>query len=305
MIRRYSLISLLCLALLATSSSAAANPEELLSQAEQAYEQLEYEKTLELSFQVQAHKDATPVQKARAYLYMGVCFTALGDAQNAVSAFVEVLKLRPQFRIPPGVSPSIRAMFNAALQYLKLPEVPPPEEGQSDQPGQPDQQPPTENKEEVKVTVFGPKKVVAGKPIEIRIHLDDKQKQVAKLLINWRRLKGPDYSTVKIDHKTGLSETKGTIPSITVGTQKGTLVYYVVAQDKQGQQIGQAGAEDEPLELELLEPPKSKNKWGWYALAIGGGAAVVAGAVVAAVLLTRGGKNAPPFNTADVIVTLR
>ncbi len=53
-------------------------------------------------------------------------FTALGRAENAVQAFMGVLKVRPEFRLPPGVSPSIRAMFAQALKRLNLSEQPTP-----------------------------------------------------------------------------------------------------------------------------------------------------------------------------------
>ena len=96
----------------APTLAAADDPEAMLREAERSYENLEYEAALRILIAVQQLKELTPIQRARAYLYMGVAFTALGRAENAVQAFVEVLKIRSDFRLPDGVSPSIRAMFS-------------------------------------------------------------------------------------------------------------------------------------------------------------------------------------------------
>jgi hypothetical protein len=103
--------------------------EALLKQAEKQYEQLEYEQALKTLIQVQQAPDLTPIQRARTYLYMGVAFTALGRAENAVQGLHGGPEATTQFPPTSGVSPSIRAMFGQALKRLQLPETAP--EGQA------------------------------------------------------------------------------------------------------------------------------------------------------------------------------
>lgn len=276
-----------------------ANPEEWLSKAEQAYEQLEYEEALKYLIKIHTDKEASPLHKARAYLYMGVCFTALGDAQNAVAAFVEVLKLRPNFRIPAGVSPSIRAMFNAALKYMKLPETPAGEDASANE-----QAASQQNQEPVEIKASSAKKAIAGNPIEIDISVKDPGKRIASFSINWRRRKGPDFSTIQMKHKKGTEKVKASIPGITIGNDKGILTYYVEAKDADGQTIAMSGADDEPIEVSLEEKKKPKSKWGLYTLAISSGVAAIAGGIIAGVLLSRGGEQPKP-GEVDVTIVLQ
>lgn len=299
----------------------AGSPDAMLQKAERAYEQLEYKPALRLLIKVIQDKAATPLHRARAFLYMGVCFTALGNSQNAVAAFAEVLKLRPNFRIPPGVSPSIRAMFNAALKQLKLPETPAPgpppgaqgQPGQGQpgqgQPGQGHGQPPPRapSGPPVEITATSGRSAVAGKPIDVKIVLKDPAKRVTQLAIRWRRRGGADYSTIKVKRTAKQKELSATIPGITIGEKAGTLAYYVEARNPRDQPVATAGSEFEPLEVILTkaEEKTGKSKWGWWALAIGGGVAAVAGGIVAAVLLTRGDAPIPPGNHAYVDIVVK
>lgn len=273
------------------------NPEQVLQMAEKYYEQLEYETALKALIQVHQLPGVTPMQRARAFLYMGVCFTALGNAENAVLSFMELLKIKNNFRLPPGISPSIRAMFKEALKRLKMPEKPPP--GPPGRPGAGGQKIP------VAIVAKSPKKAVAGKPVDIKIEVADPRGLVKKLLIRWRRKGGPDFSNIRVPYKRGTKVVTGRIPGATVGEKEGDLLYFVEAQGRGGMTLAHAGKMDMPMEVTLTTPPKPKSKWAWWAIGIGGGLAVVGG-VVAAILLTRGdnGPNGIPPNAADVTVTI-
>lgn len=273
------------------------DPEQLLQLAERYYEQLEYEEALKILVQVHQVPGANPMHKARSFLYMGVCFTALGQAENAVLAFMELLKIKPNFRLPPGISPSIRAMFKEALTRLKLPEEPPPA---PEQPGQPQ---PGGEEIPVEITAKAPGKAVAGQAVEVKIRIVDPKKLVQRLLLRWRRVGGPDFSTIKVPFKKGMRSVTARIPGATVGDKTGTLQYMVEAAGRGGMTLAHAGSMDEPHTVKLTEATKGKSKWAWWVLGIGGGLAV-AGGVVAAVLLTRGDDNGAPANTADVTVTI-
>lgn len=275
----------------AAAAEAPGNASELLSKAEAAYEQLEYEKALQLLVKVLNAQGVTDVQQARAYLYMGVCFTALGNAQNAVAAFVEVLKRRPDFRMPEGVSPSIRAMFEEALK-----QVPPPAAGaaaQGEDTG-------------VALQARTPGTGTAGKPLKVDLELDDARRQVRSVAVMWRRRRGPDYSRVLVDVKPGQRKLSAMIPAAAVGDKPGPVLFFAEARDGEGKPLARAGSEEEPFEV-VLAPAKGKSRrLGWWLLAIGG-AAAVAGGVIAAVLLSRddGSGNTVPPDTAHLTVILR
>lgn len=294
-----------CAALILSSSAFAQqpqqiDPEQLLQVAEKYYEQLEYEEALKILIQVHQVPGVSPMQRARAFLYMGVCFTALGNAENAVLSFMELLKIKPNFRLPPGISPSIRAMFKEALTRLKLPEEAPPEQpGAGGQQG--GQAPPEEIPVQLKAKA--PREVNAGEPIEVTIDVKDPRKLVQRLIIRWRRVGGPDFSSIKVPFKPGDSRTSGRIPGATVGEEKGTLQYMVEAVGRGGMTLAHVGSMDAPEQVSLTAPKKGSTSWTWWAVGIGGGLAVVGG-VVAAILLTRGEENGGPGDAADVTVTI-
>jgi tetratricopeptide (TPR) repeat protein len=282
--------------------------EALLKQAEKQYEQLEYEQALKTLIQVQQAPDLTPIQRARTYLYMGVAFTALGRAENAVQAFMEVLKLRPNFRLPPGVSPSIRAMFGQALKRLQLPETAP--EGQAPADTGPTAetpppaggagaaQPPTTSSE-VDVAARVPHKVLAGQPIPIQIEIDDQQRKVREIVIRWRRKRDPDFSTIRITYAPGATKAKGIIPGAAIGDDKGHVLFYVEARDSEGAALASAGDEETPRRVALTVKETQEDEgsnWHWWALGIGGGAALLAGGILAAMLATGGSDDLAPLS---------
>ena len=312
---RPSLLAVLvgALAVLASDRAAAQGPEAppandpaelLLQQAEKAYEGLEYETALKTLIKVHQVKGATSMQRARSFLYMGVCFTALGNAESAVQSFMELLKLKPTFRLPTGISPSIQAMFKEALTRMKLPEQAPPEPppgaggggaggGGGKGPSVP-----------VTLTAKAPGSVVAGQAVDVAIEVSDPRGLVEDVVIQWRLVGGPDYSIIRVKYTPGKAKVTGRIPGAVVGTQPARLHYLVEALGQGGMSLAHAGTMNAPLEVELVARPKPKSKWGWWTLGIVGGAAVVGG-IVAAVLLTRGGEPPKPTNTADVTLTIR
>lgn len=271
--------------------------EAMLKRAEQAYESLEYEDALRMLVQIQQIPDLTAIQKARTYLYMGVAFTALGRAENAVQAFSEVLKVRPEFRLPPGVSPSIRAMFAQALKRLNLPEQPTPG-------AQPQAGGAAAEGGDVSVEASASRKVAAGKPITIEIELTDPAKKTREILIHWRRRRGPEYSKIKLEYVPGAKEISGTIPAAALTGQGGNVVYYVEARDATGKTLATDGSEDDPHQVVLSDGQKKKKgtpNWVWWTVGVGGGVAAVAVAVLTGVLIANSGNGGDSANLTVVI----
>jgi len=187
---RRSVVLLTCMTLISVqlvpvASYAADSPETLLKSAEKLYEQLEYDKALTVLAKLQAHPDATPVFKARAYLYTGVCQTALGKGEDAVAAFSEVLKIQPDFRLPATVSPTIGAMFNEALKQNGMTPgaapAPGPAAGAPPQAAEPESPP-----GEVELEVDAPDEVVAGRVIPFTVLLSGDLEDIDRVKIKWR-----------------------------------------------------------------------------------------------------------------------
>ncbi len=262
----------------------------MLQQAEKFYEQMEYAAALQALIRVHQVKGVGPMQRARSFLYMGVCFTAQGKAEDAVQSFMALLKLKPDFRLPKGVSPSIRAMFKEALLRLKMPSrAPPPKQGGPGRPG-PGGKPPVE------VEAKAPRKVIAGSPIEVTINITDPRKLVTHVTIRWRKVKGGEYSSVKVKVKPGQKVVKGMIPAVTLKRKRGKVVYFVEALARGSMTVAHDGSMDEPLVVRLKRPKKKSNA-KWWVIGIGAGLAV-AGGVVAAILLTRPDTPQPVYPSA-------
>jgi hypothetical protein len=270
--------------------------DQLLRDAEQKYEALEYEQSLQAAVQVHKVQGVAPMQRAYAFLYMAVNFTALGQAEEAVKSFMGLLQIKPDFRIPDTVSPSIKAMFAEALKRLKLPEKPPPGAAAAAPGGA--QVP-------VQVEARAPESVQAGRPVDVEIKVTDPGNNVQALQIRWRVVGGPDFSTVKVTYKPGTARVTGRIPGATVSREQGKLLFFVEALGRGEMTLAHAGSMDDPLVVALTLPRKKKSNAGWWVLGVGG-ALVVAGGIVAAVLLTRGdGGPAPLPDNVDVTVVLK
>ena len=289
------------------------------------YDQMEYDQALALLIQVLQVQGVSGVQKATAFLYMGICFTAVGRAEDAVQAFVSLLKHRPGFRLPEGVSPSIKAMFEEALSRLKMPATAPPDaegqgqgegEGQSEGQGQGEGQgnvapghgpgdgqdghgpgegqgqgaEPQVQQGPVGLKVESPKRQLAGQAIPLKIHLKDPRKMAAGVLVRWRRVGGSDYSNIKLKVKPGQELIKCNIPALDLGEEqdaRGKILFYVIVLGAEGfAALAASGAVDDPHIVQVVQAPPEKSNWHWYALGIGAGLAV-AGGVVAALLVTK------------------
>lgn len=291
----------------------------MLREAERSYENLEYEAALRILIAVQQLKELTPIQRARAYLYMGVAFTALGRAENAVQAFVEVLKIRSDFRLPDGVSPSIRAMFSQALKRQGIPE---PSAAGGAAAGQAGGGGETGGSAEgtgqpvagsaVEIVAKSPSKVSPGRPVTIDLAIDDPRQQLREVVVRWRRYKGPDYSTIHLRPRPGKERLAATIPAQEVGAEPGRVLYYVEARDADGNVLARDGDEEQPRGVDIGGAggaaaaggaARKSRRWLWWTLGAGG-AAALAGGVIAAVLLGVGGGGGPGAN-ADVTLTIQ
>lgn len=274
----------------------ARDPQSLLREAEQFYEQLEYDKAIRVLVEILQQQGLEPMLRARAFLFLGVSFTALGNAENAVASFVELLKIRADFRMPQGVSPSIQAMFKEALKQLNLPEVPPP----------PTEGPGKKTPSEVKLSAKTEPSRLAGSAIPITITLDDPKQHVKKLAVRWRLEQQRSFSTIDVKLESNKKTFYAVIPGALTGDKKGMLFYFVEASDQEGGVIAFVGNDDEPLIVDLTVPPSAFRRYGWWMVGLGG-AAAIAGGIIATLMLTQqhNGTNPIPDGAANLSVVLK
>ncbi|MBX3249564.1 MAG: hypothetical protein KF901_20470 [Myxococcales bacterium] len=105
----------LALALLALSSPAGA--QDLLGQAEEAYMNVDFERTLELCGRAMASGSLSPERLARVYELMGIAHAANGDEDASREAYKKMLALRPDAQVDTNLAPRLRSPFMEARGY--------------------------------------------------------------------------------------------------------------------------------------------------------------------------------------------
>jgi hypothetical protein len=88
-----------------------------VEEAATAYEQLEFERCLELTAELPGD-DADPPTAARAWLYRGLCHFDLAQTALAAADFLAALRLSPEASLPAGVSPKVGELFEAVKSEL-------------------------------------------------------------------------------------------------------------------------------------------------------------------------------------------
>jgi hypothetical protein len=106
---------------LATISSSAA--DVYLGQAKVFYQNLDYEKCLKRLSKARTSATASD-DSASIALYTGLCSAGLNRADEAKAAFVLAGKLNPALELPPGASPKVRELFQAAVPRVEPPSAP-------------------------------------------------------------------------------------------------------------------------------------------------------------------------------------
>ncbi|MCK5796499.1 MAG: hypothetical protein KAI47_04920, partial [Deltaproteobacteria bacterium] len=182
-----------------------------------------------------------------------------------------------------------------------LPLVPPPAKPRAP----PKPKSPPKPPKSVDILAKAPLKAPAGQPVSVKIDIEDPGKRVKHLDIRWRRIGGPDYSTINITYKGNTATVEGIIPVAAVGKKEGRLVYYVEAKDAAGHVVARSATENDPQEIDLVASTGGGGThWAWWTVGIVGGAAAIAGGIVAAVLLTRNTDTPNIPGTADISVVL-
>jgi hypothetical protein len=143
-------------ALLFGAADAQAKANRFLKKAKKAYENLDYTRVTPLL--TRALKVAkTDKEKVEIFYLLGTMHTIYSRDRQATEAFTEVLKMDPNFELPPDTSPKIRAAFADARQAVPAGdpvEDPPPDPEPPD--GETIDATPVDDGDELPAGVFGP-----------------------------------------------------------------------------------------------------------------------------------------------------
>jgi len=91
-------------------AAAEATPQ-LFSRLQGLYDDLEYDAVVPLARQLIELRDASPAMLEKTYLMLGSSLAVIGEASDAEAPFRLLLRLRPDFEMPPDTTPKILAVF--------------------------------------------------------------------------------------------------------------------------------------------------------------------------------------------------
>ncbi|MCB9611634.1 MAG: hypothetical protein H6721_25055 [Sandaracinus sp.] len=113
LLRVFGLLTVLALVGTATPARA----QDLVGQAEEAYLNVDFERTLDLARQALGSGRLDPNRLARVYELMGVAFAASGDEDASREAYKKMLALRPDAQVDNNLAPRLRSPFMEARGY--------------------------------------------------------------------------------------------------------------------------------------------------------------------------------------------
>ncbi len=259
---------LICVALVAALCAPARGEIEsdLVKQGVAAYDNLDYQKAIELLNKALA-ETLTREEKVATYRTLAFSHVALGETEAARGDFENLLRADPSTQLDRRVSPRVRAVFEEARAALatrttrteekKLPELTP---------------------------EFRPPKPRGGEPVVVSAYYPG---GVAVTLQVFYRTRG-QATFNKIAGEGALGRFEVTIPGLAV--EAPAIEYYAVALDDNGAAVAGAGSLAQPLALDVGERPRPVYKSGVLWGILGGVAVAGAVAGVLAFFLTR---NAP------------
>ncbi|MEM9070401.1 MAG: hypothetical protein AAGE52_17990 [Myxococcota bacterium] len=115
-------ISSMAIALLSASSAAftgvsSASAQSLIAQAEEAYLNVDFERTLELCQEALASGELSAERVTRVYELMGVASAANGDEERSRDSYIRMLALSPEAQVDTNLAPRLRSPFMEARGY--------------------------------------------------------------------------------------------------------------------------------------------------------------------------------------------
>lgn len=206
----------------AASQAAADGAAAHLAAARQHYENVEFVAALGEYQKVTNAADASPAQRAEAYLGMGFSLAALGRTGQATDAVAHALAIRPDLSIPDGLSPKLESVVDAARS----------------------------RRASLTVTLTVVASARASTPPRVFADVHDPGKQVSSIDVRWRPSSGGAFHDAFVKRVSA-----GRFQALLDGARPGDAVSVLaVAKNAYGYEIATAGAPEHPIALHLATP---------------------------------------------------
>jgi hypothetical protein len=274
---RHGLIIVVCLALLGQSPAWAAVESDTVLAAISAYEQLDYDKAIDLCKRA-LKESLTREEQVVTRRTFAFALAAQGRLDEARQSFLGLLRMDPNYELDRTVAPRLRALFEEARRQMAT--AAPSSEANSGMTGALDVRvPPARD----------------GHPLEIRVGYAGGMAQSAQLFY---RTKGR-LAYLEVQSKGDAKGFTMTVPGMHVHAPG--LEYYVTVLDEGGVAVARAGTLTQPRVIELAAPkvPAYKKGWVWGVVV----AVLAAGAGVGVGLGLTLGRGPDPNAPATVTLT--
>jgi len=198
------------------------NVAEALKTAQHNFDELEYDIVLPYVEAALREKTLSPDQKLLAYLLQGQALAITGDPADAERPFRLLLRVQPDFKLPPDTPPKITGVFSRVQteenairdQVYRLARA--------------------RKIEKIKINERAPTDGKGGTSLGFTFTLDDPAQSVTAMKIGYRRLGEGVYSALVLK-KNDDNEYKGFIPANWTESETDFKVeFYVETQDRDG-----------------------------------------------------------------------
>ena len=246
--------------------AAADTTEQLVARTLAQWNELEYEKVVELADTVLGAADATPQQRVEMLRLKGSALVVLDQPDDAAHVFDLLFAIDPDYDLPPRSSPRLLAVFAPARARWQVAE----EQRLATELG------PALRALEMHVRL--PDHPRGGRPLEITVDLADPN-AIADRIVLSRRRRGAGYYTTTAQHAHA-----GTLAFTLSADDTASPTPYVLeltlqAKHRSGVALRREGTTDRPLELGIAAgsvptPSPITHRWwfwtGLVAVAVGG-----------------------------------
>jgi len=271
------------------SAAAAMRPVEAkLRNAQDLYDNLDYEEALPIIELILEVGDAPLETKRQAYRLQGSILAIIGDSLAAETPFRLLLRLDADFDLPDDTPPKILAAFRkvqveeqrlrAQMQAFELQQL----------------------IASLRLEASLPDEIAGGSPLKLEYRLRDPKLAVSEVRVQYRKNAEDAFSSIALKHQPG-SRWIGEIPGEWTANEGGqTFDYFVTTHDSTGQTLLTVASAAAPRSLSMLAgsvadaQPFYRSPWFWVISAV----AVVGAGIATGVAIIRS-RNLPPTDLGE------
>ena len=248
---------------------------QALKTAQHNFDELEYDIVLPYVEAALREPNLTPDQKLQAYLLQAQSLAITGDPSDAERPFRLLLRVQPDFNLPPDTPPKITGVFSRVQteenairdQVYRLARA--------------------RKIEKIKIKGSAPAEGKGGTPVWFTFTLEDPDESVTAMKVGYRRLGEGEYSTLALKKKDN-GEYKGFVPADWTESETNFKVeFYVETQDRDGP-LRRMFTQEEPglVDMEKGMIPYTVSPKVILGTAAGSAAFVFGAAIASTVVLT-------------------